>query len=41
MVYKTVALYYNISVKELIHRLVNKGEPIISNYYKEVNSDGF
>ena len=41
MLYKTVALYYNISVEELIDRLVKNGEPLISKYYKEVYPDGF
>ena len=31
----------NISVEELINRLVNNGEPLISKYYKEVYPDGF
>ena len=41
MLYKTVALYYNISVEELMDRLVKNGEPLINKYYKEVYPDGF
>jgi len=39
--YKNVALYYNISVEELLDRLTKNGEPLIHNYYKEVYPNGF
>lgn len=31
--YKDVALYYNITVSELIDRLTKNGEPLIHKYY--------
>jgi hypothetical protein len=33
--YKDVAMYYNITVDELVYRLTQKGESLISKYWIE------